>query len=113
MGFDRKHLRRALKRTTEALDAETPLVRVTKDGTTWEEGGEADHDVRLKAAKQIYGLVGLDGQIRAGDTTDPGRPVSVTIVLANAGTNGHANARTALPAGGVRLHLGDTNGGGA
>jgi hypothetical protein len=96
IGLQTRHLRRALKRTDQALDA------VTGEG-------KADHATRLKAAEQLYGLVGLKAHTKPPDSSDPTRPVQVAIILSQP-SNGHARA---LPdADGVRIHLGGGNGSG-
>lgn len=95
-GFDAKHLRKALQRTDEAMDAT-------------DKEGRADHEVRIRAADQIYGLVGLKTPPKVDPSADPNRPVTVHVHLHSNGSH----AGSALPAGGVRLHLSSGNGDGA
>jgi len=83
-------LSKALMRTREALDATR--------------GDERDHRVRLDAAERVFRLADVL-EPRKDESSDPTRPVNVTVVLTG------ADARTALPACGVRVHLdGDRNG---
>jgi hypothetical protein len=103
------HLRRAVRRTVEALDAEKPTRTVCRPtGQVETIAGGPDHDIRLRASEQLYGLVGLRAQRRVADGSDLQRPVAVQIVLAPP-----ADSRARLqPAGGVEIHLGGDAGGG-
>ena len=94
-------LKRAIKRTDEALDATTPVVRIIRVDVLEERGGEADHRVRLDAADRVFRLSDVlprpDDDDRNSD-----RPVAVTIIRAG---NGASSARTPVQAGRVQLHL--------
>ena len=79
-----QHVRKAITRTVEALDAQR--------------ADEPDHRVRLEAADRVFDLAGVTTR----DTDRPSdafRPIAVTLVLAT------PDPRVALPAGGVTLHL--------
>lgn len=75
-------LGKAITRTVEALDAETPVVTYRKGEMEYTSGGEPDHDIRLKAADRIFDLA--DVRKPRNDGADPNRPVNVNIVLAQA-----------------------------
>ncbi len=78
----------------------THALRATRDALQATQGRKPDHRIRLEAADRIFDLA--DVRKRRESDADPSRPVSVTLVL-SAPVNGHA--RTALPSGGVTLHL--------
>ena len=84
----RNDLRKSVRRTRQALDAQTPAE-------------SPDHAIRLKAADQFFRLADLYPK-RDAEPLDPGRPLQVNIILA--GGNG-AGAGAALQSHGVRLHL--------
>lgn len=73
------HLRKAWRRTVEALDAE----RVIMSPTTGEVIREPDHKVRLKAAEQIGVAFGLTGPGTAGPQSGGGIVVAVQICTAD------------------------------
>lgn len=89
-----EHVRRAIKRTVEALDAQRA-------------DGSPDHRIHLDAADRVFDLAGVTTR-DADRHPDAFRPIAVTLVLAT------PDPRAALPAGGVTLHLaGDDGDGGA
>lgn len=96
-GFTEAHLKAALRRTVEALDATTP-TRITTRGEveTVIEGGP-DHAIRLRAAENLFDWVGFKGK-RERDA-DTGKPVQVNIVLTA------PEPRPALPDGRLTVHL--------
>lgn len=104
-GFKQEHLRHALARDLEALDAVVPEKRTwerNKAGelelTKREEGGAPDHPVRLRAAENLFDWVGFKGKReREGGT---GKPVQVTINLTAA-----PEPRPELPRGRLAIHL--------
>ena len=94
-------VRRALRRTRQALNAKTPMRTIQRRDEVITEGGEADHRVRLEAASLIFEL-GDVRKMREEDRSDSTRPIAIALILDN-GAN--AAARAALPTDGVRVHL--------
>ena len=88
-GFKPLHLKRALKRTNDALDADEPtrIIR-QKDGSTEEIEGGPDHDIRLRAADQIYGLAGF--KARREVPADPERSPVINVLIVNSETAGQS-----------------------
>jgi hypothetical protein len=114
------HLRRAVRRTVDALDAVAPAKRRIKQGTdgsleeTIEDGGAPDWDARLRAAEQLYQLAGLRGQRRNPDAGDSSRPVNIAIVVN--GANGHGNGHhvdAGSAADGIRIRVDGGHGNGS
>lgn len=106
-GFKEEHLRHALVRTLEALDAETPTKTLRlKDGAELVTEGGPDHAIRLRAAENLFDWVGFKGKRERESGT--GRPVAVTINLTAA-----PESRPALSDGRLAVHLarnGSSNG---
>lgn len=88
-GFKPRHLRRALRRTVKALDAQTPKRVITKGDTVEVLGGEPDHDIRLRASAQLFSLVGLSSRRPLED--DAGRPLAINIAIVSSDAAGHAS----------------------
>lgn len=99
-GFDApEDLRRAVKRTRQALSAKTPVKTFTRGEMSWTEGGEPDHRVRLEAAALVFDLANV--RKPRADEPDAARPVNVQVIL---------DARAPVQAHGVRLHLSSGDG---
>lgn len=96
-GFTEAHLKAALSRTVEALDATTPTRITTRGDVETVIAGGPDHPVRLRAAENLFDWVGFKGK-RERDA-DTGKPVAVTIVLTA------PEPRAGLPAGRLAVHL--------
>lgn len=122
-GVTPEHLRHAMQRTVEALDAVAPAKRRVKtlaNGDTEEtidDGGAPDWDARLRAADQLCERVGLRARPVLPDG-DPGTPVTAIAIVLQAGTNGQATVRAIKGQGLEYRHLklappnGHTNGNG-
>ena len=88
-----EHLTRAVERTVEALDAVTPIKSITTpQGLTYSSGGEADHEVRLKAADRIFDLA--DVRKPRNDGADPTRPVNVNILIGDRSATSQVTGRS-------------------
>ena len=78
-GFKHDHVRQAVTRTVEALDAVTPVKSFVKDGAEFHSGGEPDHALRLQAADRIFDLA--DVRKPRTESSDATRPVNVSILI--------------------------------
>lgn len=98
--FSGADLKKALGRTRDALDAETPTKHITtKNGSEMVIEGGPDHMIRLRAAESIFDLVGFKGKReREGGT---GKPVQVTINLSAPAPE----PRAVIPRGRLAVHL--------
>jgi hypothetical protein len=76
-GFKTRHLRRALRRADEALDATRGVTTIDAEGETTDTE-VPDYRTRLEAAKFLFGLAGVSGQAKAGVEATFTGPVVIT-----------------------------------